>query len=306
VKRRGPKNLTASVQARLLNLARHRGEDFQLVLTRYGIERLLYRLSRSPYRDEFILKGAMLFQVWADEPHRPTRDLDLLGRGPTDVQRLTEVFRAICTTPVVDDGIHILVDTIHGEEIRETQEYRGVRVLFEARLANMRIPIQVDVGFGDAVTPGPVEIEFPTLLDLPPPVLNAYSRETVVAEKLQAMVMLGVANSRMKDFFDVWVLRQEYEFNGATLSEAIGATFRRRTTNLPDDVPVALSTAFADDAGQQAQWRAFLNRGKLSVGDATLADVITALREFLMPPVHAARTGRRLDVSWYPGGPWAG
>jgi predicted nucleotidyltransferase component of viral defense system len=306
VKRRGPKNLTASVQARLLNLARHRGEDFQLVLTRYGIERLLYRLSRSPYRDEFILKGAMLFQVWADEPHRPTRDLDLLGRGPTDVQRLTEVFRAICTTPVVDDGIHILVDTIHGEEIRETQEYRGVRVLFEARLANMRIPIQVDVGFGDAVTPGPVEIEFPTLLDLPPPVFNAYSRETVVAEKLQAMVMLGVANSRMKDFFDVWVLRQEYEFNGATLSEAIGATFRRRTTNLPDDVPVALSTAFADDAGQQAQWRAFLNRGKLSVGDATLADVITALREFLMPPVHAARTGRRLDVSWYPGGPWAG
>jgi hypothetical protein len=176
-RREPPKNVAASVRARLTSLARERGEDFQLVLTRYGLERLLYRLSRSPHRDEFVLKGAMLFQVWSDEPHRHTRDLDLLDRGPNTIERFSTIFRDICAQPVEEDGLAFLADRIRGEEIRENQEYNGLRMRFEGRLANIRIPVQIDIGFGDAITPGPMEIEFPTLLDLPSPVLHAYSRE---------------------------------------------------------------------------------------------------------------------------------
>lgn len=298
-------NVPASVAARLRNLARERGEDFQLVLTRYGLERLLYRLGRSSHRAEFVLKGAMLFRAWADEPHRPTRDLDLLGRGDSSVEHLSSVFRTICEQPVdADDALVFRAETVRGEEIRENQEYRGVRMRFEARLANIRIPIQVDIGFGDVVTPSPVEIEFPTIMELPPPVLLAYSRETVVAEKFQAMVMLGIANTRTKDFFDIWVLSRDYAFQGELLAAAIQATFERRRTDLPEQIPTALTPDFADDATKVTQWRSFVRRGNLSVGDATFADVIATLRGFLMAPVEALREGRGFSAQWPAGGPW--
>ncbi len=193
--RRKPRDVGASVRGRLLNLARERREDFQLVLTRYALERFLYRLSRSPHRDSFILKGAMLFSLWVRAPYRATRDLDLLGKGDASPARMTEVFRQICALEVEDDGLEFAADSVTVEEIRDVQEYGGLRVTLTARLARARIPIQVDVGFGDAVTPPAQEVELPSLLDFPRPRVKAYQAETVIAEKLQAMVALGMATA---------------------------------------------------------------------------------------------------------------
>lgn len=234
------KDLPASVRQRLLNLARERKADFQLILIQYAVERLLYRLSRSPYKDRFLLKGAMLFSVWSNEPFRPTRDVDFLGQGDSTVPTVKKSFAEICRTSVEDDGLEFLVDSIEGEEIRDDQEYRGVRLRFEARLAGARIPMQIDIGFGDAVAPPPEMIEYPVLLDLPAPKLRAYPREVVVAEKFQAIVVLGIANSRMKDFFDLWMLASVFDFEGLRLSRAIKATFERRKTPLPSASPLGI------------------------------------------------------------------
>lgn len=198
-----PRNLAASVRQRLLNIAKRNGEAFDLVLTRYALERLLYRLGNSRYHNQFLLKGAMLFAVWGGAPHRPTRDLDLLGFGPNDLPQVQAVFQNICQVPVEPDGLKFLPDTVRVSEIREDQEYQGVRLPFDAKLENAIIPIQVDIGYGDAVTPAPQEISYPTLLEFPAPQLRAYPIYTVVAEKFQALVLLGIANSRMKDFYDI-------------------------------------------------------------------------------------------------------
>jgi Nucleotidyl transferase AbiEii toxin, Type IV TA system len=256
-----PRNMAASVRARLADLARKEHEDFQLVLTRYAIERLLYRLTRTEYATEFVLKGAMLFRLWADQPHRPTRDLDLLGRGDPSVDRLAAVFRAVCGATVEDDGLLFDPAAVTAGKIKEDQEYEGVRVECVVRLGQARIDLQVDVGFGDAITPGPVTVQYPALLDLPAPELAAYPRETVVAEKFQAMVMLGIANSRMKDFFDLWVLARSFAFAGPTLADAIRATFVRRKTPVPAAPPLALTAEFGTDRGKVTQWAAFLKKG---------------------------------------------
>jgi len=198
------RNVAASVRQRLRNLARQRGVDFQYLLVRYGMERLLYRFSRSEACDHFVLKGAALFSLWTDQPHRATRDIDLLGHGDNSIEHLEEVFRQICEVTVEDDGLTFFPDSVRGQVISPHDEYEGVRLTLTALLEKARIPLQVDIGFGDTVTPEPTVVEYPVLLDLPPPVLRAYSRETVVAEKFQAMVSLGMGNSRMKDFFDLW------------------------------------------------------------------------------------------------------
>ena len=198
-------------------LAREQKEDFSIVLTRYGLERLLYRLSQSAHRDRFVLKGAMLFQLWSGHPHRPTRDLDLLGHGSPDPERFEGIFRDICRQNVEDDGLEFQSDSVRAESMKEDEEYQGLRLKLVSRLGNARIPIQIDIGFGDAVTPEPDEVIYPTLLDGPAPTLKAYPRETVVAEKFQAMVMLGIANSRMKDFYDLWILMRQFEFSGPAL-----------------------------------------------------------------------------------------
>jgi predicted nucleotidyltransferase component of viral defense system len=236
-----PRDVAASVRQRLLNLARERGEDFGLVLTHYALERVMYRLSVSGHREQFVLKGAMLFALWGGDPHRPTRDLDLLGHGTIDTQRLEQIFREVISVEVEKDGLEFLTETVRGARIREDEEYEGVRVQLEARLATARIKVQIDVGFGDVMTPAPQEIEYPVLLDFPAPRLRTYPRETVVAEKFEALVKLGIANSRMKDFYDLWVMARDFEFEGALLSQAIKATFERRGTALPTDVPLALS-----------------------------------------------------------------
>ncbi len=298
-----PRNLPASVRERLRKLAAARKEDFQLVLTRYALERWLYRLSRTPHADSFILKGAMLFQLWTGQPHRPTRDLDLLGRGDNSVAAVVAAFREVCNQAVEADGLEFRAESVRGERIKEDQEYEGIRVHCEARLENARIPLQIDVGFGDAVTPPPADVRYPTLLDFPAPALRAYRRETVVAEKFQAMTALGMANSRMKDFYDLWVLARGFAFDGSTLSGAIRATFRRRRTALPTAAPLALTAEFAEDAAKRKQWKAFLRKSKLEAS-AGLTEVVAVLRDFLMPPVQALAGSELFELSWPPGGPW--
>lgn len=299
-----PSNLPASVRQRLLNIAKRDGEAFDLVLTRYALERLLYRLGQSQHHGQFLLKGAMLFAVWGGEAHRPTRDVDLLGFGTSELPQVMKIFQNICQVSVEPDGLDFLPDTMHAIEIREDQEYQGVRVLFEARLENAVIPIQVDIGYGDAVTPAPEDITYPTVLDFAAPKLRAYPIYTVVAEKFQAMVWLGIANSRMKDFYDIWIIMQKFPLKGQVLSAAIEATFARRQTPLPTEAPLGLTQEFANDAAKQTQWKAFLRKNALPVDDMTFPDIITALHDFLMPPASAAKTGVPFHATWPAGGSW--
>jgi predicted nucleotidyltransferase component of viral defense system len=299
-----PRNVAASVRQRLLNLSREQREEFQGLLTRYALERLLYRLSQSEYRDTFILKGAMLFSVWGNEPHRATQDLDLLGYGSKTIPDWEQVFREICRAQVAVDGIEFKEETVRGERIKEDQEYEGVRLKLTAMLLSARIPIQIDIGFGDAISPAPVSVEFPTLLDFPAPRVRTYWRETVVAEKFQAMVMLGIANSRMKDFYDLWFLSQKFAFAGETLCEAIKATFERRQTSVPLTPPLALRAEFSEDAAKQKQWNAFIRKGKLKSDSQTLSEIVAILQSFLMPPSWAVANGESFERIWHPAGSW--
>jgi len=302
---RAIKNVSASVRQRLYNRAKERGDDFNLIIPRYAVERLLYRLSKSQYANEFVLKGAQLFYVWTESPHRTTRDLDLLRYGVSAIPELEAIFRNICRQPVEEpDGIVFLSDTVHGEQIREEAEYMGVRIRFAYRLGEIKGTLQVDVGFGDAVTPAPELVEFPSLLDFPAPRLKAYSRETMIAEKFQAMVTLGINNSRMKDFYDLSVLAQTFHFDGATLCRAIAATFKRRQIALPNEVPLALTPDFAKDQNKQKQWRAFLNKNRLQPAKTDLAAVVATIRKFLMPPILALTNKQRFKQVWSPRGPW--
>ncbi len=241
----GKKKPAASARDRLLALAREQGEDFQLVLTRYGLERLLYRLSHSPHHDRFVLKGAMLFILWSRNPHRPTRDVDFLGFGDSSEAGLLAVFRDLCAMPDQGDGVTFDPESVRVEPIRDDTEYGGMRVTLTGQLAGARIPIQADIGFGDAVTPETVVIGYPTLLDDPAPTLRAYPRETVIAEKYQALVALGMANSRMKDFYDLWVMARDFDYQGDTHAQATGNTFARRRTELPEGTPSGLGPDIA-------------------------------------------------------------
>lgn len=295
-------DLAASVRQRLLNRAHERGEDFQLVLTWYGIERLLYRLAQSPHAESFVLKGALLFALWSGESHRPTRDLDLLGFGDPRVARVEQIFREVCRVPC-QDGLAFDPASVEGEEIRGADEYDGVRIRLDGHLAEARIRLQVDIGFGDAVVPAPELIDYPALLDLPAPCLHAYPREVVVAEKFQALVSLGIANTRMKDFYDLWTLACRFAFEGSRLASAITATFARRKTPIVQGPPLALTSDFYGEAAKQMQWRAFLRKGAVNQ-EVELEAVIALIRSFLMPPSTAARTGEGFTHVWLPGGPW--
>lgn len=300
------KNPADSVRQRLLNLSRKTGEDFQLLFTRYAIERLLFRLGRSEYAQNFVLKGAMLFAFWTGEMHRPTRDLDLLGYGDPTVERLAGVFVALSDMDDPDDGLQFDSSSVTVDAIREDQEYGGQRIKLTVRLGQARVSLQIDVGFGDAVTPAAETIEYPTLLGMEPPRLRAYPKETVVAEKLEAMVQLGLTNTRMKDFYDLVVLARSFAFDGPTLRDAIAATFRRRGTPFPSDTPIALTDAFAADETKRKQWLAFLSRSGLGERAGELIAVAEELRTFLLAPLRMAANGAVPAVNrWEPGGPWA-
>jgi hypothetical protein len=273
-------------------------------LTRYAIERFLYRLSRSPQGSRFVLKGAMLFTLWSGKPHRPTRDLDLMGRGGDSPEAVGEVIRKVCDVSGEDDGITFDLGDMRITEIREDQEYKGQRVEFAARLGNAVIPVQVDIGFGDAVIPKPKEVEYPTLLGHPAPRLLAYPKEAVISEKLQAMIASDIPNSRMKDFYDIWRLSKDFQFKSEPLIAAITATFDRRNTDMPVKTPLALSAEFCEDPTERQLWAAFIRRGRIEAGGATLATVIEDIRPFLMPPLQAAGSRINIHSTWPAGGPW--
>lgn len=299
---RRPTNVAASTRARLQNLARQRRLEFQLVLADFAIERFLYRLGASRHRDRFVLKGAMLFRLWSEQRRRATWDLDLLGRGSNSVASVVSVIRDLCAFPS-EDGLVFDTGTVKGEEIRSADEYAGVRVRLEARLGDARIPVQVDVGFGDSVTPDPARATFPTLLDHPPPIILAYPREAVVAEKVEAMVSLGVTNSRMKDFYDVHVLASSFPFEGPPLVRAVRATFERRRTPFPGAEPLVLTREFLTAPDRETAWRAFLRRGRLE-GPPDAGELADGLRRFLGPVLAAAAAGEAFGAAWPPGGPW--
>ena len=291
-------NLSASILARLLTLAKQRGDDYSLLLNRFAMERLLARVSTSPYAERFLLKGALLFALWYDAPHRPTRDADLLGFGPDDEANLIATFRDIAARDL-GDGIVFDPESVQAQAIREDNTYGGTRITLVARIGSARCALQIDVGFGDAVTPGPQTVAYPTLLDdFQAPTLRVYPVYTVIAEKYQAMVMLGQANSRLKDFFDLAVIARRTELDGATLAMAIAATFARRQTALPTQRPLALTKQFSGDAAKLRQWQAFLNKNRIDA--ASLGDTVALLDDLLWPPTQVAATNSQATAIWRP------
>lgn len=298
------RNLSASVRQRLLNQAHAQDRPFQELLQYYCMERFLYRLSCSQYANRFILKGALLLTAWRAPLSRPTVDIDLMGRTSNHLAHIEAVAREVCSAESEPDGVEFDAASVKVARIKEDAEYEGVRVRFRAVLAGAQVPMQIDIGFGDVITPQPTTVEYPTLLDFPSPVLMAYPKETVIAEKLEAMTILGLLNSRFKDYFDLWLLSRLYPFEGATLGDAIAATFRHRKTQI-EALPVGLSDVFGADAGRQKQWAAFLRRSRFQTAPSELSDTIKAVREFAHPPLSAAASGSRFTAKWQPGGSWA-
>jgi predicted nucleotidyltransferase component of viral defense system len=299
-----PKDLSASVRQRLTNHAVNSHEDFQVVLAQYGFERLLYRLSQSAYSRHFTIKGALMFLVWAGEPYRPTRDLDLTARKQHTANELKALFQSLCALRVEDDGLLFVVKSVNAEPIREETEYGGMRVSLVAELGRARIPLQVDIGFGDAITPKASIEAFPVILDFPAPRLAMYPKETAIAEKYETIVRRDMINSRMKDYYDLWALARSFDFEGGVLKNAIRATFQRRKTSLPEGVPMGLSDEFSGDRTKLNQWNGFVRRTRLRFPSDDLKAVVDGLRRFLVPPSVAACRAGTFDKTWPKGGPW--
>lgn len=297
-------NLVASIRQRLLNISKEMGEDPNLVFIRYVVERMLYRITRSKHSNQFVLKGAMLIVAWFGRPRRPTKDLDLLGFGDSSSERIQQIFHDICKVEVEPDGLEFNTESIQVTEIRGDLEYPGQRVKLEARLGNARINVQIDIGFGDTVVPEAIEIEYPTLLDLPAPHIRAYPPETVIAEKYESIVYLGMLNSRMKDYYDLRMMAKEFEFDGNSLAKAVKATFDRRNTDIPHETPTTLTEEFFSSQDKITQWKAFLKRSKLEDISVDLPQVINELCKFLLPPTIAVANNVTFNQLWTDGGPW--
>ena len=278
-------DMGASVRGRLLNLSRETGRPFDLLLTRYALERLLYRLGESGHGDRFVLKGAMLMTSWMDDPFRPTRDIDLLGFGDPDQEAMLDLFREVCAIDV-DDGVRFDLHALKVTANREDLAYGGLRLQTYAMIGGAKLRVIIDIGFGDAIEPGLEALDLPVLLDQPPPRLRGYTRETVVAEKFQAMVMLGTANTRLKDYYDIWILARGGEIDAARLARAVAATFKRRSTPIPVGLPDGLSEAYAADPARVRQWARFIE--DVVVAPGGLASVVNELAGFLMPIAEAA------------------
>ena len=305
-------NKAASIRQKLLNLSRERGESFDFVLQQYAIQRLLYRLSVSEYHDQFLLKGAMLFSVWTGDLHRPTKDIDLLGFGSNDTDVLVNDFKVICAIEA-DDGLIFDIESIQGVRIKEDSLYQGVRVTGFAHLEKAKIGLQVDIGFGDAVTPNARLATIPSFLDFPAPIMKIYPVYTVIAEKFHAMVALGLFNSRIKDFYDIWMIAihglQEGDFllggdaldgtalNGTLLVSAIRSTFNRRNTVMSTEMLSVFTAEFMQDTNKHKQWNAFLNKNRI-VSDQSFENIQQGLRRFLEPAYQAAALGAEYPFKW--------
>jgi hypothetical protein len=298
----------ASVRQRLLDQSRASGQDFQRLLVRYGIERLLYRLSRMPARNRFILKGAMLFSAWADAPFRATGDLDLLGYGDDDITAIHATFVEICQAERDDsiDGLVFITDSVTVERTRADEAYRGLHVRLAARIKTTRIPLQIDIGFGDAVHPAPRDLAYPCILaDLPQAHIRTYPPESVIAEKFDAMVRFDAVMSRLKDHYDIWAISESFAFDATTLTEALRQTLTRRARPIPVDWPAGLTPAFARQSDKLTLWRAFLGRSAPSLAPPSLPDLIDRLRMFLGPILHALQPDSQdKPCRWLPGHGW--
>lgn len=299
------KNVAHSVFERLRYKAQTNMDDFNFLLRRYGMERFLHRLGISSHAKDFILKGASLFLAWKGQSYRVTKDADFLMLGRLDINTVVAIFKKLCEIDSRNtDGISFLTDSVKCVVIREDNVHSGLRVTFTGMLNKVRIPLQVDIGFGDEITPSVEMVDFPTLLDAPAPRLRAYPRYAVVAEKFETMVLLGLANSRMKDFFDIWLMSRLFEFDGEILCKAIQKTFERRGTDLPEDVPFAFTDEFKNDAQKKSQWKAFVKRAKPDIETENLDSTIKDIAEFLAPVLQALQSNNRLSEIWLKGGPW--
>jgi len=299
-----PPNLPASIHQRLLNHAKKQGRPLQELLQYFAIERFLFRLSQSPHATRFYLKGALMLRLWDAPLSRPTIDVDLMGRQVLSPDELEQIIKDVCVQTVPDDGCRFEATTVRAQPIRLEDQYGGIRVAFISHIGKIRLNMQVDVGFGDVIVPGPIPIDFPALLDFPTPHLLAYSPESAIAEKFQAMVMLDSANSRMKDFYDIWLLASGHPFEGAVVSHALQATFTQRQTPLPVDIPTALTDRFVKERLKQTQWNAFVRKSHLAPEQMSLNEVVEVLRGFLMPPLRAAAKRESFDRHWPAGGLW--
>lgn len=304
-KRQGERNPGASIQQRLRNRAKATGENAALLLIRYLNERFLYRLSVSPFRDRFILRGATLFSIWAAEPHRATRDIDLLASGDNSAEAMAHIIRSVCAQPVEADGVTFLPDTLTMEERASERVYPGLHIEVLAALGTARPRLEIDMAFGEVTSPPPRTETLPALLGMPAPEVRAYQKETVIAEKCQALVHWNLVNTRMKDFYDLWYLSRTFSFDGGALCEALQATFARREEAFPaDGRPAALTVAFAQDPLKVRQWTAFVGKGALSAGAVTLPALIADLHAFLQPPLAALAASEVLPLFWSPDQGW--
>jgi hypothetical protein len=304
MKKRDLTNVAASVHQRLLNLARETGRPFNELLQYYAMERFLFRLGNSPNAERFVLKNALMLRVWQLLLARPTMDIDMLGRTANTIENLIRVIHECLTLEAPEDGVQFDAASIKGEAITLEKKYQGVRIRLRRKLGNARLSLQLDFGFGDVITPGPVWIDFPQLLDFGQQHLLGYPKETVIAEKFQAMVELEMANTRLKDFYDLWQLARSDSFTGATLQQALAATFKQRNTPLPTAPPLALTAVFAEDALKQAQWKAFLRKGRLSDQDISLSTVVQEIGAFLLPVAAAAAEDTTFTQTWLPERRW--
>ena len=300
--RREP-DIAASVRQRLLNKARASGRPFSELLQYFAMERFLYRLSRSAHADKFVLKGALMFTVWHAPETRPTMDIDLLGIAGNSIDAIAAIAQAICQQDVEADGLVFDPGSVDAARIVEDADYAGVRVRLRGSLGVARIAIQLDIGFGDVVTPEAETVAYPTILDFPAPAMRGYSRESAVAEKFEAMVKLGVLNSRVKDFFDIWLLSRQFDFDGSILARAVANTFATRGTVMPA-TPVALTKAFASEPAKQTQWQVFVRKSRLQTAPASFAEVVEAISGFLGPVAGAIANGKVFHGNWKATGPW--
>jgi len=303
VKHRKVTHIATSVRQRLLNEAHATDRPFNELLQYFAMERFLYRLSRSPHGERFVLKGALMLAMWGVSLTRPTKDIDFLGHVPNDIDRIVSAVKEVCAQEVEPDGLDFDRDSIRGQRIAEETEYEGVRVRFHGKLGTASVTMQLDVGFGDAVVPAPVTMDYPTILDLPVPRIRGYTRESLIAEKFHTMVRRGLLNSRMRDFFDVWILSRQFDFDGGVLAAAVRETFARRDLEVASR-PVALSAEFAADTAKAAQWRGFLRKSRLEGVSSELAEVVAAIAAFLGPVAEVLHEGGAFEGRWKAPGPW--
>jgi len=300
---RNIKNTAASVHRRLLNKTKESSRPFNELLQHFAIERFIYRLSKSPHADRFILKGALMFSVWSGSGSRPTMDIDLLGRIDNSLEVIVAAMKDACGMDVEADGMSFNAETVTAVRITEDAEYEGVRVRVRGGLGNARVSLQIDIGFGDVIVPGPIKVAYPALLDFPAPELNGYTMESTIAEKFQAMVKLGVLNSRMKDFYDIWMLSRTFDFRGEMLAEAVEKTFENRNTPITI-APTVFDPSFVKDGDKKVQWQGFIRKAKLADAPEAFKDVVVAVKVFLEPLVASLAEIRPFRSIWNAPGPW--